>query len=721
MKLNYKRFLKIFAFGIGILAILSFAASYGFNYWLKNNLPEIIKKRSPYNITYQHLDVDIKTGNITAKKINISNKKPNNQNEIGLDGSIGELKISSLGIWDALYNKVINTDDVTFVQPKLRVVLAKPKDEKTSNNSKQPILFKNIHVQNGDIDILKFNKDSLVTVKNLNLELTNFRMTEKDVKQKLPVVFDSYSISGENFIYRDENIYDYKAKRIATENGQMSIKGFELKPLLTQQQFAQKYPNKTNLFAVVSREMTFKDIGFKDNKISLAEVKFDSPDIKIMSTNGKSPKSQKNFSYDIELDNISLKNGNILMLKPDGSQHFQLKRVSANMNKIMMNEETSKGEIPFKYGAYRFETHDFNYNPGKYYKLSLSSLVLDNHKITVSDFSFLPTMNRTQFNKSIPVQEDLYTVKIPKIELAGYKVSNLNNHLQVEANNLNVYQMYMNIFSSNLPPQDPTPRTFFSEKFRKIKFPLTIHHTKVINSLLEYEETDKGALAPGKLSFANLNVGIDNINTAKLKGKNTMVTVNGKTSFFGTSPTTVLWTFDVANPHDAFSFKANINNLDVSRINDFIRPYLHVSTSGMINSVDFDFKGNKYGIKGPFLMTNTNLKVELLDDKNQKKKKFLSFLTNWFIKNNTGNAPKQIDVDYTRTEKRSLFNLLWRGIETGLKGSLIGDTSKIEKTVDDIKEKKEKIKQKIDARKQKNQAKKGLFNGLFKKKETATD
>ena len=100
-----------------------------------------------------------------------------------MDGSIGELKISSLGIWDALYNKVINTDDVTFVKPKLRVVLAKPKDEKTSNNSKQPILFKNIHVQNGDIDILKFNKDSLVTVKNLNLELTNFRMTEKDVKQ----------------------------------------------------------------------------------------------------------------------------------------------------------------------------------------------------------------------------------------------------------------------------------------------------------------------------------------------------------------------------------------------------------------------------------------------------------------------------------------------------------------------------------------------------------
>ncbi len=146
MKVKYWRFLKIFAVALGILIILSFAASFGFNYWLKNNLPEIIKKRSPYNITYKHLDVELKTGNITAKDIQISSKKADDQNEIRLEGSISELRISRLGIWDALYNKVINTDDVTFVQPRLKVILAKPKDEK-SGGGKQPILFRNIHVQ----------------------------------------------------------------------------------------------------------------------------------------------------------------------------------------------------------------------------------------------------------------------------------------------------------------------------------------------------------------------------------------------------------------------------------------------------------------------------------------------------------------------------------------------------------------------------------------------
>ena len=72
-----------------------------------------------------------------------------------------------------------------------------------------------------------------------------------------------------------------------------------------------------------------------------------------------------------------------------------------------------------------------------------------------------------------------------------------------------------------------------------------------------------------------------------------------------------------------------------------------------------------------------------------EKEKFLSFLTNWFIKI----IPAMLlnRLMWTIPEpKRSLFNLLWRGIETGLKGSLIGDTSKIEKTVDDIKEKRRK-------------------------------
>ena len=106
--------------------------------------------------------------------------------------------------------------------------------------------------------------------------------------------------------------------------------------------------------------MTFKDVVFfKDNKISLAEVKFDNPDIRIMSTNGKSPKSQKNLLYDIELITFS-KNGNILMLKPDEEPTFQLKESFCQYEQIRWTRNI-KGEIPFKYG-YAFIDLDTHFN-----------------------------------------------------------------------------------------------------------------------------------------------------------------------------------------------------------------------------------------------------------------------------------------------------------------------------------------------------------------------
>lgn len=731
MKPQHKKIIKRIAYGLGIVGLLYLIGSFGFNYWLKNNLPEIVKKKSPYNVTYKSLNVEVATGDITAEDIKVSNKDPKNTDVVGLEGTIKSLKISNLGIWDALFHKVINSNDVTFDQPNLRITLAKPSDDEKTNKKKQPLLFENLHLTNGNIDLLKYNQDSMLSVKNLNLEVTNFRLTEKDVKQKLPVVFDSYSISGTDFRYRDDDkVYDVKAKKISTKNGQMSIQGFAATPLISQQAFAQRFPNKTNLFDVSAKEMTFKDISFKDNKVSLSKVNFDTPNIKVMATNGKNTQSKSNFNFDVELDNVGMQNGSILMLKPDGSTSLKLNQVKAEMNKIAMNDETSKGQIPFKYGNYRFETQNFEYSPSKYYKMTLGSVVIDNSKITLNDFNFLPTMSRPAFLKSLSIQEDLYTVKIPKIELIGYDYKNVNNKAQLTIKNVNVYNMFMNLFSYNgdkIKP-DNTPRKFFSEKFRNIKLPFAINTTKIINSQLEYEETDDQATSPGKLTFANLNVNIDNLNSGKIAGHKTMVTVNGNTQFFKTSPTTVLWTFDVANPNDAFNFKANVNNLDASQINAFIKGYLHVSTTGMINNVNFDFKGDKTRIYGPFKMNNTNLKVQLLDKNTQEKKKLLSTVANWFIKKDSEGLPQETQINYARTEKRSFFNLLWRGMEQGLQDCLIGKKTvqklkDVKTSVEDVKSviKSDKPKKEKAPKEDKPKEKKGFLKGVFKKKEQPAD
>jgi hypothetical protein len=96
MKKNY---LKIIAIFLGIFLALFIVANFGINYWLKSQLPKYVKNNSHYLISYKTLDVDIATGNIHSTGISINNKNPQNQNVIGLQGTIDTLSISRLPIY----------------------------------------------------------------------------------------------------------------------------------------------------------------------------------------------------------------------------------------------------------------------------------------------------------------------------------------------------------------------------------------------------------------------------------------------------------------------------------------------------------------------------------------------------------------------------------------------------------------------------------------------
>ena len=256
MKKNY---LKIIAIFLGIFLALFIVANFGINYWLKSQLPKYVKNNSHYLISYKTLDVDIATGNIHSTGISINSKNPQNQNVIGLQGTIDTLSISRLGIYDAIFNKRVNTSNLLLKNPNLNIVLAKPIDEKTGKQ-RNPVAFENIKINNGNIQIFRHTKQKFLSVNVLNLNVENLQMTEESVEKKLPVVFDKYDINGKNFFFRPDNVYAFTAKYVTTKENQMSIKDFALVPLLSYQNFTKFYPKKRNLFDFKSSEIDFKDI-----------------------------------------------------------------------------------------------------------------------------------------------------------------------------------------------------------------------------------------------------------------------------------------------------------------------------------------------------------------------------------------------------------------------------------------------------------------------------
>jgi hypothetical protein len=360
--------------------------------------------------------------------------------------------------------------------------------------------------------------------------------------------------------------------------------------------------------------------------------------------------------------------------------------------------------------------------------MSVGLLKLNKNSVQVNNFAMKPLVSRAQFIRMIPVEKDLYDIKASQITAAGsWDLFSQNKF--INATNVTIQSADANIFRSKIPNDDPKEKPLYSKLLRSIKFPMYINNLALKDSKLVYEEDTPESAGPGKLTFSNFNMNVKNLNSAKAKGKPTKVDIKINCSFMNLAPLSVNWGFDVANQNDVFTISGRTANLPAQGINPFIRPYLHVTATGTIQEMLFNFKGNPAGLSGSFNLKHKDLKVTVLDKNNREKKGVLTAIANLVVKSDSGNLPDDVMVeDVKRDPTKSFFNLFWKGIEMGLKKTLIGiNIDKTEKTVKktvsavkDMKQSVKDIKQEIkntNSKEEPAQKKKGFLKNIFKKKE----
>ncbi|SIQ09336.1 hypothetical protein SAMN05880574_105107 [Chryseobacterium sp. RU37D] len=818
-----RKWVKKLFVGLAILLGVVLLANFGLNIWLKTQLPNYIKNNTDYKISYKLLEVDLMSGNILSTGVSVNSKNPQNINVIGIQGTIDTLKISRFGIYDAVFNKQINSTDLLLSKPNLNIVLARPVDNKTGKK-RNLVVFENIRINNGSISIFRHNKRKFLSVQDLNLFVENLQMTEESVENKLPVVFDKYKIRGKNFFVRPDAIYVLKIKSIVTSDGQMSVEDFRLIPLLNIVQLKRFYPKKTKLYQVRIPIMKFTDIVLKKNIVSLANANFQHPNLLVYNIDVGPVKIKKSSGFDLNLEDVRINNATVKVVKSDGNELFFAKNLNLNANKLKFNKDTREEVIPVGYKSFQFSGKDIvysthqNYNienlalnqksgemrnisvtpnkldPGrrsmnlkasfasfninkfefidrklhldikdllvdkvngtirigekikrktkkennvalilvrkfslknsnvtydkdseplafnelnatinnveyksktnnyghtlkigdyfvttknfgyrtKFYNMSVGLLKLNKNNVQINNFAMKPLVSRMQFIKMIPVERDLYDIKANQISASG-NWDLFSENKSIMASNVMIQSADANIFRSKIPKDDPKEKPLYSRMLRSIKIPLIINDLDLKNSVLVYEEDTPESVGPGKLTFSNFNMNVKNLNSAKTKGKPTKVDIRINCSFMNLAPLSVSWDFDVADQRDVFNISGRTLNLPAQGINPFIRPYLHVTATGMIQEMIFNFRGNPKGLNGRFNLRHKDLKVAILDKKNQEKKGFLTAIANLVVKSDSGKLPQDVMIeDVERDPAKSFFNMFWKGIEQGLKKTLIG-------------------------------------------------
>jgi len=541
-------------------------------------------------------------------------------------------------------------------------------------------------LNNAVIQVNKPDGGKMLFANDVNLNIKNIEFSKETSEEMIPVRYKDFSFSGRDIQF--SNHQDMNIGSIALSPKKGDIRNISVIP-------KQLGSGKTTM------NLKANQISFNINKWEIVDKKLnlDVKDVLVNQVDGaitagtikSNKKSDFNgIQFPILVRNIIVKNSNLTY--DSKNQPLQFKQLNATIKNIELTEKPKNGGLAVKVEDYKLTTKNFAYKT-KFYNMTVGALELDKNKIKLDQFAMKPLVSRAQFIRMIPVESDLYDLKANQVTAVGnWDFFSENKFLH--ATNMTIVSANANIFRSKIPADDPKEKLLYSRLLRNIKIPMFIDLLQLKNSVLEYEEDTPKSSGPGKLTFTNFNMNVKNLNSAKMKGKPTQVDIKINCTFMKTSLLSVNWGFNTADQSDRFTIAGKLNNIPAVALNAFVVPYMSVTATGTIQEMLFNFNGNPKGIGGTFNIKHKDLKVSILDKDSKEKKGVLSAVVNIFVKSDSGKFPESVVVEgVERDPTKSFFNLFWKGIEDGLKKTLIGiNVDKAKKTVEKTKESVKEVK-----------------------------
>ncbi len=313
----------------------------------------------------------------------------------------------------------------------------------------------------------------------------------------------------------------------------------------------------------------------------------------------------------------------------------------------------------------------------------LYSVIIDSAKVNTQDnninihqFNFKTRYKKYEVSHIKNVETDWFDFLIQNIEL-----NNVNFEKALGSKTLILSSFKIGYFKGTafrdkrLPfPQKPdTP--LLQELIENLDFGFHFDSLILEKADIIYQEHVKNATIAGEISFNNLQAELYQV---------------GNVDSLKTAPTRLVAQANVMNKpllkaEIIFPEKQNKNykvsgNVTSSNMNIF-NPMLIPNASfkvkkGKIEALDFYFEYNNLSSSGNLNFKYNNLKVEVINPKNQKGKAVKSFFINQFaIKDNNIPGKKSYktgEIKFERDRKKSIFNYWWKSLLSGIKDTVLG-------------------------------------------------
>jgi len=368
---------------------------------------------------------------------------------------------------------------------------------------------------------------------------------------------------------------------------------------------------------------------------------------------------------DIETGKTKFKGTNVSMIlsdiKIDSTQESDTSRILFSKNIDLLCKEIAIFSKNKTY-SYHFEDLEF-ISQVKSFKAGRIRIV--------------PQLSEEAFTKTLKYSKDLYDFTFEGLVLRNLSLRDLWRKMIV-ADEMVVSKSSFKIYRDISLPHDSVSRVgaFPQQQLMKIPFPINIRKVVMHRSFIQYKEKNAKSDSSGKLQFVNTEAILTNVtNISSLIAHNNKFKVEFHSQFLDKAPLNAYLTMYLKNPNGQFDITGDMGHLSGEDLNLLLKPMaLAQIEKGDIQKVQFDLKGDNYSDYGKLLILYDRIEVTLLkknDAKNKYTKKVLpSLVANIVMKNSNpanGKDPRWADVHYKRDTVRSMFNLLWKSIFSGVK------------------------------------------------------
>ncbi|MGV9003053.1 hypothetical protein [Flavobacterium sp.] len=379
------------------------------------------------------------------------------------------------------------------------------------------------------------------------------------------------------------------------------------------------------------------------------------------------------FEKIIKVSNVVLIHGDLkLISKGKDVPILSVQNINFYIKGVLITDTILTKKIPLEYQNYSLSCDSLFYHPNSFYNLKTKKVAITNSNIEIADFEMLPIFPRKEFVANLKSEEDIFTLLCKSISFKNSNCGFKNDDFFFHCKSITLDQANANIYRSKEPADDVTKKNLYNKLLRDLGFDLQIDTLKIKNSKLVYEEEKSFKVGGSRLSFYNFNLNAININSGFKKDKLPDVNIAIYCKFMNNSPFKVNWSFNVLDKRDGFNIQGKLTNFDTNQMDAFTKPYMNVTTKGILNEVHFSFTGNDVKSTGNFALKYDNLEVTVFQkDSRKKKNKFLSFITNLFVKKDSDEKKKDVTVEVERNQQKSFYNFLWLNVAEGLKKVLI--------------------------------------------------